>query len=122
MMNKPLQTSLTWLAVFALLLPLLAFAGTTGKIVGKVKDDRTGETLPGVNVVLEGTMLGAVTDYDGDLMIINAPPGTHTMQVKMIGYDQIHLVGRVASAVFDVGSVLLVFFIGRRLFDSRTGG
>ena len=27
MMNKPLQTSLTWLAVLALLLPLLAFAG-----------------------------------------------------------------------------------------------
>ncbi len=87
MMNKPLQTSLTWLAVLALLLPLLAFAGTTGKIVGKVKDDKTGETLPGVNVVLEGTMLGAVTDYDGDLMIINVPPGTYTMQVKMIGYQ-----------------------------------
>lgn len=39
----------------------------------------------------------------------------------MTGYDQIHLVGRVVSAAFDLGSVLLIFLIGRRLFDTRTG-
>ena len=36
-------------------------------------------------------------------------------------YDQIHLVGRVLSAIFDLGSVLLLFFFGRRLFDWRVG-
>jgi YYY domain-containing protein len=37
------------------------------------------------------------------------------------GYDEIHLVGRVLSALFDLGSVLLLFFLARRLFDWRVG-
>jgi YYY domain-containing protein len=37
------------------------------------------------------------------------------------GYDQIHLVGRVLSALFDLGTVLLLFFLARRLFDWRVG-
>ena len=42
-----------------------AQAGTTGKIAGTVRDSRTQEPLPGVNVVVQGTMLGASTDIDG---------------------------------------------------------
>ncbi|HEX2986610.1 MAG TPA: DUF2298 domain-containing protein [Chloroflexota bacterium] len=41
--------------------------------------------------------------------------------LNMSGYDEIHLVGRVVSALFDIGSVLMIFFIGRRLFGSRSG-
>ncbi|NLF14772.1 MAG: hypothetical protein GX597_23525 [Anaerolineaceae bacterium] len=37
------------------------------------------------------------------------------------GYDRVHLVGRVLSALFDLGSVLLTFFLGRRLFGWRAG-
>jgi YYY domain-containing protein len=37
------------------------------------------------------------------------------------GYDQVHLVGRVVSALFDLASVLLLFFMARRLFDWRVG-
>ena len=33
------------------------FAGTTGKIAGYVSDASTGEPLPGVNVLIEGTFL-----------------------------------------------------------------
>lgn len=39
----------------------------------------------------------------------------------MAGYDQIHLVGRVVSALFDLGSVFLIFLIGRRLYGTHTG-
>ena len=41
--------------------------------------------------------------------------------VGRTGYDEIHLVGRVLSALFDLGSVLLLFFLARRLFDWRVG-
>ena len=37
------------------------------------------------------------------------------------GYDEIHLVGRVLSALFDLGSVLLLFFLARRLFNWKVG-
>jgi YYY domain-containing protein len=40
---------------------------------------------------------------------------------NLTGYDQIHLVGRVLSALFDLGTVLLLFFLARRLFDWRVG-
>jgi YYY domain-containing protein len=40
---------------------------------------------------------------------------------RLTDYDQIHLVGRVLSALFDLGSVLLLFFLARRLFDWRVG-
>lgn len=39
-----------------------AFAGTTGKVAGVIKDAQTGEVLPGANVVVIGTRLGATTD------------------------------------------------------------
>ncbi|MGQ9598100.1 MAG: DUF2298 domain-containing protein [Anaerolineae bacterium] len=41
--------------------------------------------------------------------------------LSLTSYDQIHLVGRALSALFDLGSVLLIFFLGRRLFDWRVG-
>jgi len=39
----------------------------------------------------------------------------------LTSYDRIHLVGRVLSALFDLGTVLLLFFLARRLFDWRVG-
>ena len=36
-------------------------------------------------------------------------------------YDRVHLVGRVLSGLFDLGTVLLLFFLARRLFDWRVG-
>lgn len=62
------------------------FAGTTGKIVGQVVDASTGEPLPGVNILIENTMLGAATDVDGTYMILNVPPGIYTLRANIIGY------------------------------------
>jgi hypothetical protein len=61
-------------------------AGTTGKIVGKVTDAKTGEGLPGANVIIVGTKMGAATDLDGSFVIINVPVGTYTVSASMIGY------------------------------------
>ncbi|MGH7493821.1 MAG: TonB-dependent receptor [bacterium] len=64
-----------------------ALAGTTGKIAGEVKDKSTGQPLPGVNVVLEGTTLGAATDMNGRYYILLIAPGTYNMVASMIGYQ-----------------------------------
>lgn len=61
-------------------------AGTTGKIAGTVKDANTQESLIGVNIVIEGTTMGAATDTDGDYYIINVPPGTYSLKAIMMGY------------------------------------
>ena len=59
------------------LLPVaLLFAGN-GKISGVVKDAAGKEVVPGANVVIVGTTMGAATDEQGRYFILNVPPGTY---------------------------------------------
>jgi len=67
----------------------VVFAGTTGKISGRVVDAQTGEALAGANVVIDGTLLGASTDADGYYFIINIPPGIYTMTFSYVGYNDL---------------------------------
>jgi len=83
-----LKFLLFWLIFTALGLPHL-FAGTTGKIVGKVTDEKTGEPLPGVNVIIDGTLMGAATDLEGNYLILHVPPGIHTLKASMMGYKPV---------------------------------
>jgi hypothetical protein len=66
-------------------------AGTTGKIRGVVKDKRTGEVLIGANVRVEGTSLGAASDFEGTYNILNVQPGEYTLIVSMVGYEQVRV-------------------------------
>ncbi len=59
---------------------------TTGKIAGRVVDDATGDPIPGANVLVDGTALGAATDANGDYFIIAVPPGTYSVRAQVIGY------------------------------------
>ncbi len=59
----------------------------TGKIAGRVTDAATGESLPGVNVVIEGTLQGTSTNLDGEYVIIGVRPGVYTVQASFIGYQ-----------------------------------
>jgi len=63
------------------------FAGTTGKITGKITDSTTGDPLPGANIILEGTTMGAASDLEGYFIIINVPPGTYQVKAMMMGYQ-----------------------------------
>lgn len=64
------------------------FAGVTGKISGRVLDDKTGEPIIGATVMLEGTYLGGVADIDGYYAINNVPPGTYRLVFSAVGYQK----------------------------------
>ena len=68
----------------------VVYAGTTGKITGTVKD-AAGQTLPGANVVVqvEGILVGAATDANGQFFILAVPPGLHTVKASMVGYQDV---------------------------------
>lgn len=78
---------ITVFLLLAAFIPTSIFAGTTGKLVGKVTDKKTGEALPFVNVVLEGTSIGAQTDLDGKYIILNIPPGKYNVRYQYVGYQ-----------------------------------
>jgi outer membrane receptor protein involved in Fe transport len=64
------------------------YAGTTGKIKGKIIDSQTKEPLFGANIIVENTTLGAASDINGEYFIINILPGKYTLVVSFIGYKQ----------------------------------
>jgi len=68
------------------LVPAVVFAGTTGKLAGKVTDKETKELLIGANVAIEGTTLGAATDINGEYSILNVPSGVYEIRVTFVGY------------------------------------
>ena len=63
------------------------YAGTTGKLTGKVTDAKTNEPLIGTNIVIVGTNLGAAADIQGNYFILNIPPGTYQVKATQIGYS-----------------------------------
>ena len=75
-----------FIALLIIVFPMMIFAGETGKVMGTVTDKANGNLLSGVNVVLEGTSLGAATDEGGDFYILNIPPGLYNVKLSYIGY------------------------------------
>ncbi len=67
-------------------LPTAALFAASSKITGVVTDVSTGEPLPGANVFLEGTAIGAATGIDGYFVIPQVMPGNYILKVLYIGY------------------------------------
>ncbi len=71
------------------LVPVLNFAQVRGKLTGKVVDKDTKEPLIGVNIIIEGTTLGAASDIDGTFFIIGISPGEYNVKASFIGYHSV---------------------------------
>lgn len=56
----------------------------TVQLKGTVKDAKTGELLIGVNIIVEGSQTGTVTDLDGNFVI--SAPADGTLKISYIGY------------------------------------
>lgn len=59
-----------------------------GRIAGIITDAATGETLPGANLLLEGTGIGTATDTEGRYLIVQVPAGQYTLLVTYVGYQR----------------------------------
>ena len=95
-------------AVTCTLLCLLAVRASlsagTGTVSGKVADRGTGDPLPGANVMIQGTSIGASTDLDGKYSLTNVPAGRQSMRVTYVGYRTVTLdvtVGENATLAQD---------------------
>lgn len=73
--------------ISVLTLSLFSFSSFgQGSISGVVKDAKSGETIVGANVVIQGTTIGAATDLDGNFLINNVAAGTYVIQVSFVTY------------------------------------
>ncbi|MBD3377669.1 TonB-dependent receptor [candidate division KSB1 bacterium] len=74
-------------------------------LTGTVTDATTGEGLPGANVMLVGTSMGAATNLKGEYRIANVPPGRLMLRATFIGYQTVEkevVVEAVGSTRLDI--------------------
>jgi len=86
------------LLVLGLLLTGPAQAGYNARLMGRVLDKESGEPLVGFSVYLDGTTLGSMTDLDGYYVIKKIPPGSYTMIISGIGYNQMKVEALAVTA------------------------
>ncbi len=100
------------LALF-FLATIFTLAGTSnsqtarGVIMGVVKEKDTNAVLPGANMILEGTTLGAASDLNGRYLIRAVPPGTYSLRATVIGY----LPNVVSSVKVSAGDTVRLNFV-----------
>lgn len=82
------------LLILLLMIPLLSYSQASGgSITGVVRDRVTGETMPGVNVVIDGTLRGASTDAEGRFIISSLAGGTYSLTFSFISCASVKVDG-----------------------------
>lgn len=80
----------TYLLICGMLLTVLSINlnAQSGKITGRVYNKETNEPLPGANIIIQGSEIGAAADTDGLFTIVSMPPGEYTVIARMMGYAE----------------------------------
>ncbi len=97
--------------LFCLFVTQTIFA-QNGSITGKVIDEN-GLGLPGANIIVLDTELGAATDTDGNFTIRNIPSGTYSIRAQFVGYDSFTIdniaveAGKSTEVNFDLVSGII---------------
>lgn len=73
--------------VIILVITTLKSFGSFGFIEGTITDKKTGETLIGATVVLNGSTIGTTSDINGNFILPNLKPGIYTLTVSYVSYD-----------------------------------
>ena len=86
---------------------LLGVAAEARVVSGTVKDP-TGETIISASVVVKGTTIGTVTDFDGNYTI-DVPDGSNTLVFSYIGMQtqELAITGDVMNVVLSENSEVL---------------
>lgn len=73
---------------FFLLVGLLpaALSAQVGQVTGVITDEMTLQPLEGVQLSIEGTTLGGLSNSAGRFLIANVPVGTQTLRIQLLGH------------------------------------
>jgi len=75
------------LLAFLIFFPISIFAQSTGSIGGRVTDSKDGSSLMGATIKIEGSNMGAITDDNGEFVILNVDVGSYNIIASFMGYD-----------------------------------
>ena len=111
-MSKKNYIFYLWSFLFVSLVLVNTLSAQTVTIKGTIVDSLKNDPLPGANVILPGTSIGAATDVDGKFLLRNIPVGSYRIRASYVGYDpqefSIELVaGRTLELEFELNPVSL---------------
>lgn len=95
-------------AALAVVAIVPASAQRTGEISGTVLDSASGQPLPGFQVSVRGTRLGAAVTAQGHYVLRNVPVGQHTVRVQRIGYAAVEKSVTVSAGTTATTDFLVV--------------
>jgi TonB-dependent receptor len=107
---------------FSILLLLFSIYSIAQKgiLKGTINDSKTGESLVGTTILMQGTTTGTITDFDGNYVLPNISPGSYNMVISFISYqsqiirveikdgEETVLNVKLEPATLDVGEVQVV--------------
>ncbi len=99
--------------LLASLLGTASVSAQSGTVKGIVTDE-AGLPLPGVNVILEGTTVGAATDLQGSFEIAGVPAGTYVIRASAIGFHS----ARETVVIRSGSSVSIRFVLRERVLEA----
>jgi TonB-linked SusC/RagA family outer membrane protein len=77
------------IAAAVLAAPWALYAQSGGTIRGRVTESGSGRPVGDVQIVIEGTRLGAVSDASGNYVLSNVPAGPATLHTRLIGFTPV---------------------------------
>ncbi|NLP12258.1 TonB-dependent receptor [bacterium] len=77
--------------LFLLLFAAVVFSQSEGQLAGQAVDAKTGEPLPGVNILLVNTTIGQATDLSGRFELTGIPTGVYTLRASRVGYRSLQM-------------------------------
>ncbi len=93
-----MRQKITVLVLFLVFGASALIAQNNASISGTVKD-ASGEPIPGANVLLQGTLKGTITDFDGNYTISEIENGTYVVEVSYVGFKNNTVSVTVTGAV-----------------------
>jgi iron complex outermembrane receptor protein len=96
--------------VFLWLFAVGAINGThAGSLIGRVTAAEDTAGLPGVMILIQGTVLGTITAASGEYRILNLSPGRKTLVFSLVGYQRvtrtIDIPGGTQEVALDIAMV-----------------
>jgi hypothetical protein len=59
------------------------------QIAGRITEGQSGEPIAAVQVFIQGSGIGALSQGNGRYLLLNVPPGTHLVTAERIGYGSV---------------------------------
>ena len=111
MLKFQYQNNLNWITLILLLISTSAFHAQRNQIIGKVVDDKSGQSVPFATVSVfspkDSLLGGALSSENGAFTVDRLPGGSVKVKISFIGYQAVwqNAMLQGAASVKDIGNI-----------------